>query len=482
MQKNDFEKNVRQRMDELQLYPSAELWPEVERRIRKEKKRRWFIFWILFPLLLAGTGIAIYLLSATTKKSISSVQSRQPIQQPVQQTINEEKKKDTLINDRSVTTMISNDNPDSKNEIATVAGTINDRNKKDDSKTERNRPAKKDQPFVSFESRNGGKKKNKINPVDKVDAEPSSIVKKEEIIPADTIVTMEEEDPIVVTAIKPRNEVPKTTIDSTDRSIVQVTPDDSVKTSSNPVVQTTDSSTNTDPPEPLEKKNNNKWKTGVTLIAGLSNRAGGIDIGNEKSYDFAAGPGLGNPGLAAYSKNAGRPGLFWEVGVYIQKNSKKRTSVSFGLSVSSFAHGQQIGSSIATLSDGRTIYLPGRSSVYHNRYFYLQLPMMLHWELKKTKRSLVWQNGFSPSLLLGSNALVHNPSSDIYYRDKSTLSKIQLAFRSGLYGRFATASGHPLSAGVFFNYNLTGFQNKIPYDRNHHLSFGVQFMMQLKKD
>jgi hypothetical protein len=38
---NEFEKQVQQKMDELQLRPSTEVWEEVEKRIRKEKKRRW---------------------------------------------------------------------------------------------------------------------------------------------------------------------------------------------------------------------------------------------------------------------------------------------------------------------------------------------------------------------------------------------------------------------------------------------------------
>ena len=56
---NEFEKQVQQKMEELQLKPSAEVWAEVEKRIRKEKKRRRVIFWWLFPLVLAG-GLAIY--------------------------------------------------------------------------------------------------------------------------------------------------------------------------------------------------------------------------------------------------------------------------------------------------------------------------------------------------------------------------------------------------------------------------------------
>ncbi|MBK5272179.1 MAG: hypothetical protein JJE22_14310, partial [Bacteroidia bacterium] len=45
MPANEFEKKVQQRMEQLNLAPSDEVWLEVERRIRKEKKRRRFIIW-----------------------------------------------------------------------------------------------------------------------------------------------------------------------------------------------------------------------------------------------------------------------------------------------------------------------------------------------------------------------------------------------------------------------------------------------------
>ena len=54
---NNFEKQVQAKMDELQLRPSAEVWQEVEKRIRRDKKRRGMILFILLGvLLLGGTG------------------------------------------------------------------------------------------------------------------------------------------------------------------------------------------------------------------------------------------------------------------------------------------------------------------------------------------------------------------------------------------------------------------------------------------
>ena len=58
MPENNFEQQVQQKMDELQLRPSTAVWEEVEKRIRKEKKRRRFILWMFFfgIILLGGTS------------------------------------------------------------------------------------------------------------------------------------------------------------------------------------------------------------------------------------------------------------------------------------------------------------------------------------------------------------------------------------------------------------------------------------------
>lgn len=55
MSENEFEKQVRQRMDELRYQPSPEAWSKLEDRLRQDKRRRrpLFVF-----LLLAGLGLA----------------------------------------------------------------------------------------------------------------------------------------------------------------------------------------------------------------------------------------------------------------------------------------------------------------------------------------------------------------------------------------------------------------------------------------
>lgn len=53
MQESNFEKQVQQKLDELQLTPSEPVWQNIEVAIRKKKDRR-LVFWMLPVLLLAG--------------------------------------------------------------------------------------------------------------------------------------------------------------------------------------------------------------------------------------------------------------------------------------------------------------------------------------------------------------------------------------------------------------------------------------------
>ena len=60
MSTNNFEKQVRKKMDELDFMPSGAVWEEVEKKIRKRKERRRLLLWLpLFGLLL-GSAFWIY--------------------------------------------------------------------------------------------------------------------------------------------------------------------------------------------------------------------------------------------------------------------------------------------------------------------------------------------------------------------------------------------------------------------------------------
>ncbi len=91
MSDHDFEKQVQLKMDQFRLRPSNAVWTEVEKNIRRDKRRRRMIMWLPIALLFLGaggyfamketSGSAKHLVSQTTPSSTatpSSTQNDQP--------------------------------------------------------------------------------------------------------------------------------------------------------------------------------------------------------------------------------------------------------------------------------------------------------------------------------------------------------------------------------------------------------------------
>lgn len=77
MQENDFEKQVRQLMGDMNLTPSEPVWTAVERRIQKKERRRRGIFLLFFLTALLTGGYFLYQNSLKSKES-SAVKSILP--------------------------------------------------------------------------------------------------------------------------------------------------------------------------------------------------------------------------------------------------------------------------------------------------------------------------------------------------------------------------------------------------------------------
>ena len=54
---NSFERQVQEKMDELQLVPSEPVWQNIEKQIRAKKDRRRFVLWMPVLFLLLGGGV-----------------------------------------------------------------------------------------------------------------------------------------------------------------------------------------------------------------------------------------------------------------------------------------------------------------------------------------------------------------------------------------------------------------------------------------
>jgi len=67
MQKNEFEKQVQQKMEELKLQPSDSVWLNIEARISRNKRRRFG--WVFFSILFIGLAGGYWLWDSMMKST-----------------------------------------------------------------------------------------------------------------------------------------------------------------------------------------------------------------------------------------------------------------------------------------------------------------------------------------------------------------------------------------------------------------------------
>ena len=74
MEENKFEKQVQQKMDELQIQPSDAVWKKIESQIEKKKNRRWglIILFLCIGVLLVG---GYWLFNAGQKNTLNNTTS-----------------------------------------------------------------------------------------------------------------------------------------------------------------------------------------------------------------------------------------------------------------------------------------------------------------------------------------------------------------------------------------------------------------------
>jgi len=75
---NDFERDIQNRLEELKLRPSAEVWQRVAADIRKKKRRRVLAFFLFFFLLLTGGYAGMQFFSGTGDGTGNSTLTQSP--------------------------------------------------------------------------------------------------------------------------------------------------------------------------------------------------------------------------------------------------------------------------------------------------------------------------------------------------------------------------------------------------------------------
>lgn len=514
---NDFEKQVQQKMDELQLRPSGEVWTEVEKRIRREKQRRRFVLWFFISGILLLGGTAWWMTSTGNRQKPEQIAHTQTAgDKPVDAAGNGQQ------TNKTIDPHSSNNNPvaqqpttDPNNGSSTTITNNTDQTlNNSDNKTY---PSTKPTGSVGKTSANNrleieteksaaNKRNRNSNTAQPTDNTTGKVPVTNAPVP---IINDKTNSPL-----KPADKnIPTPATDKTaDKSVPVKTPNkplttdqpakDSVVADSLVVKTNVTEPTSPvpDPVNPKKKKQSKKgkWEFGIAGSAGVSRLTDGFPIFNTSAEKMlSADPQvIPNAAAGAYpayqaAPSAPEEGPYWQVSVYAKRKLTARTGLSAGLQFSSFTTTQAIGKYVniptninnySFSSDVANYYRSGEGTVYRNHYNYLQVPVAFHWQINKSKNlPVIWQNGFTVGVLTGSDGLIYTPSSNLFYHDNKLLSKPQFSLQSGLSVRLLEKSKHPVSVGFLFNYHLTNLQKVQTSGNNNLSSFGVHAGWIIKK-
>lgn len=500
MRDNEFEKGVQEKMGEFRLPPSAPVWVEVERSIRERKRRRILIFWFcLAGLLMAGLGGWWFwesnerpALSLTKEGNNSSVNSstenntkgtREEIALPAkgdkEQKINAADPtsspsvgKDLSKNNRGETTTGRN---------APLPVKISSLKQADKKTVDRDRTSKE-----QITAGSGKKTRKQTLPKNKVttllpdnDSQVATQKSTTEFPVASTSETLNNTEPPVPVTAKLDVALPA--------AINTAKHADTVQAVGNEKQQTKPS---------LRKSRKSKWQTGIVFAFGESRLTqGGLTLFSEKSFDAlqsGVSNGSGNFYNQSFADSVPLRGPGIHAGLFVKRKVGKKTSFSTGINLAFYSGKQRVGEKVDSVrristpfnNDTREgFYRSGSSANYVNRYYYLQVPLLLHWQLNKGSKwpAIEWENGFVPSFLFGSRALVYDPAGRIFFRDNKVYNSFSLVYQTGFTATLASRTKHPLTAGVYYNYHLSRLQKVNPPDFNHQSSYGIQFRWLLKK-
>jgi hypothetical protein len=248
---------------------------------------------------------------------------------------------------------------------------------------------------------------------------------------------------------------------------------------------------------PINIKPKYSWELGF---------AGGVGMSSTNSSLFqepAVAATNGTPGpmyaptvITASTKKATSavlPNISYWAGITAQKPLSKAFTLSLGLNFHYYSIRQEIGKAVnisyVSLYQASTLftaapapsqasgggiysyYSVGSADVYLNRYYFLELPASILWQVRHSRKwPIFWENGFSLSYMVSSNAVYYNDKSEGFFKDQGTMAnKSQLNFATALLVGLPV-KGMRLQAGPQLQYGLTTLQHES--NIGQHLFYG----------
>lgn len=494
MSDREFEKQVKTRMDELKLTPSASVWQGVELTLDNTRRRRRRLILVpLILLMLAGGGYLAYTgmeSSPATGKTLASETSGAPSPRS-SKAGNDDDQSNTL----SVTTNDSEnktdksaapeprENPDTNAELKTPIHPADTHLDTQHKGTE-----------ITFEKPSTATRPPAHRTLYKKKAIPTPRAGDLPVKTKDQYADMEEAYSDV---IEDRLSVHLTVIDSASLRIAEVhgpLSNSSFHIAEVPVPKHSQTQavniSEILTPKPQASR---KWRLGVSAGAGISNIKEGamFELKQAEVADVSTSTPLNNFGPSfgfVYTPAVIRPGISYSVSAYMQRAVSRRLSVSIGLGYSQFNVSADVGrrvdsslivsNALQGFDRVSTYYTPDRTNRYNMRYQFIEVPVHVQYRVNNSARLPIYLNAaVAGSRLIGTNALHFDGLTGVYYRNNDLFNKMQVSASTGLGIGILSRSRMPLIVGPTVRYQISKMLQKDISGGNHLVSFGAEVRM-----
>jgi hypothetical protein len=494
MQDQNFEKQVKQRMEELSLTPSEPVWQKVEEQIRKKRDRRRLLFWLPFTVLSLCGGIWLVTNNIRNTNSIASAKKEkqnnsQNGQNTAQKndvkvetgTMNAGQNKKTFVVQEKARPSVVTKSLQKQNEIIPEvkpgkqvlqnASVKEISYKKNKAINATNKPLH--QENTGNKKQGGDKVKqpgifpDTLDPVAKKPDEPNENISINKSKPSDSIVN---NNPPKENEVKGIDTVGQSKPDLKNEQ------EDSLAVQKNVAKK--------------EEKPHSKWKLAINAGIARSGINNGLQVfgggaksmettntlAADRSLNFSQAPS--NAGVSYRPPSTQKKSGSFSLGILIKKQIGKRSSLSTGFQYNFYSTEMLVGQNISrdTMADPNksvnNFYANSGAnfSDYHNKFHFVSLPVAFNFQILKNA-PLDFHIGLSLQQLVETNALLYSSLSQIYYTDKSAFNKTQLFSELGIEYSFLLGKKLLLKAGPRVNY---GHSSVVKESSGLHLfSYGV---------
>lgn len=433
MPENEFDKQVKSMMDDLKLRPSESVWPDVEKRIRENRRRR--RAFIIFPLL-AGIILLGY---AGTQYFLSKSENPRPGVNSTNETSTTENTKQP---GNKISSPLLPSDADKTKEIGikNLASEKISIKKETPPKVQSNRTSSLQKtPNDNASNAIAGKKTLKFPPAE---------LKNESTNPE---VANKEDKKLIIDTPSADYSIPEkdnNVLASLD-TITKVSRVDSNKNlntnDSNQLKEVIRVKTSLDSVASIKKQHVKNLTWGFHLSTGVSgtrNKLFQLKQNSSLESRSSQNSGAGGPLFSAVP-NRSNAGFAFQAGVLVEKNLTKRNSMDVGIQYSYYSDHIRVGgrtdSSIRIVSSYSAdllvsgFYMPSPANNYTNHYHFIEIPVNHHLQLLNSKqRSLSWDIGVTFGQLLSTNTLVFDTTNrGVYFTDEKLFRKTHFSLSTG---------------------------------------------------